>query len=314
MRAFVVPIALPLVLTAPAFAQQSGDSQQQAPGQQVQQQTAVQPGSIPARIRQNPQAAGVTDSRSMPGFFLARAKDTDGNTVLMLVNPDTGEAIPVGIANRQPQQQPQQQQALQQQPQQQQQQLQQAPPQQQALQQQRGPQKTIGHPQTEVVPSLIVFNAGGASLQGGKLVLIGVSPNTIVFADRPTRAAGQDLTAHIIDDWANGSENFANDPPNATVSEYNKEGGNVRDAVVLLKTAKLEGDHLTFDVDVLEGDLTGADGPAALFIDIAGRPLTPMSIARRGAWYASAAAPGVGAAASNGAYAACGRYPYPPCY
>ena len=35
----------------------------------------------------------------------------------------------------------------------------------------------------------------------------------------------------------------------------------------LLKTAKLEGDRITFDVDVLEGELTGGDGPAALFID-----------------------------------------------
>jgi hypothetical protein len=183
-----------------------------------------------------------------------------------------------------------------------------------------GPQKTIGHPQTEVVPSLIVFNAGGASLRGGKLLLTGVSPNTIVFADRPMRAAGHDLTAHIIDDWANGAENFASDPPNATVSGYSKDGGKISDAVVVLKTAKLEGDHLTFDVDVLEGDLTGADGPAAVFIDIIGRPLTPMSVAgverrsaRRGAWYAGAGAVGVGAAAGYGAYAACGRYPYPPC-
>jgi hypothetical protein len=61
----------------------------------------------------------------------------------------------------------------------------------------------------------------------------------------------------------------------------------------VLKTPKLEGDRLTFDVDVLEGDLTGADGPAAVFIDIIGRPLTPMSgagvarrSARRAAWYA----------------------------
>jgi hypothetical protein len=30
---------------------------------------------------------------------------------------------------------------------------------------------------------------------------------------------------------------------------------------------KLEGDRLTFDVDVLEGDLAGGNGPAALFID-----------------------------------------------
>ena len=34
-----------------------------------------------------------------------------------------------------------------------------------------------------------------------------------------------------------------------------------------LKSAKLEGDKLTFDVTVLEGDLAGADGPASVFID-----------------------------------------------
>jgi hypothetical protein len=36
---------------------------------------------------------------------------------------------------------------------------------------------------------------------------------------------------------------------------------------VVLKTAKLESDRLTFDVDVLEGEPAGGDGPAALFID-----------------------------------------------
>ena len=48
---------------------------------------------------------------------------------------------------------------------------------------------------------------------------------------------------------------------------------------MVLKSPKLDGDKLTFDVDVLEGDLNGADGSAAVFIDIIGRPLTPMSFA-----------------------------------
>lgn len=197
-------------------------------------------------------------------------------------------------------------------------------------------QKTIGGTaKPEVVPSLIVLNSQGASLQGNKLVLTGVSSNSIVFADRPVRAAGHDLTSHIIEDWATGSDNFAKDPPNATVSAFSKDGSTIRDAVVVLKTPKLEGDRLTFDVDVLEGNLTGADGAAATFIDIIGRPLTPLSyagVARRsayrGAYYAGAAA--VGAAAVYGAAAygagaygypapyygrpACGYYPYPPCY
>ena len=159
-------------------------------------------------------------------------------------------------------------------------------------------QKTIGAvTKPEVVPSLIVLNSQGVSLQGNKLVLTGVALNSIVFADRPVRAAGHDLTSHIIDDWATGSDNFAKDPPNATVSAFSKDGSSIRDAVVVLKTPKLEGDRLTFEVDVLEGSLTGADGPASIFIDIIGRPLTPFSyagVARRtayrGAYYAGAAA------------------------
>jgi hypothetical protein len=185
-------------------------------------------------------------------------------------------------------------------------------------------QKTIGQAKkTEVVPSLIVFNSRGASLQGDKLVLSGIMPTSIVFADRPVRAAGHDTTVHIVEDWNKGSDNFAKDPPNATVSAFTKDGSGVKDAVVVLKSPKLEGDKLTFDVDVLEGDLNGADGSAAVFIDIIGRPLTPMSFAGvgrrtayRGAVYAGAAA-AAGATAAAAAYyrpPACGYYPYPPCY
>jgi hypothetical protein len=192
-------------------------------------------------------------------------------------------------------------------------------------------QKTIGGQTPQVVPSLFVLNSRGATLQGGKLTLVGVSPNSIVFADRPVRAAGHDLTANIVDLWSPSNQNpesFAKDPPNATVSVFQKDGSGVRDAVVVLKSPKTEGDRLIFDVDVLEGDLTGGDGPASIFIDIIGRPLTPFSyagVARRtayrGAMYAGAAA--AGAAAAYGAAAAaapyyyrppCGYYPYPPCY
>ena len=131
-------------------------------------------------------------------------------------------------------------------------------------------QKTIGQAKPEIVPSLIVLNARGASLQGGKLTLTGVAPNSIVFADRPVRAAGHSLTSDLLQEWSPGNDNaesFTKDPPNATVSVLSADGSKIRDAVVVLKTAKLEGDRLTFDVDVLEGDLSGGDGPAALFID-----------------------------------------------
>ena len=107
------------------------------------------------------------------------------------------------------------------------------------------------------MPSLIVMNARGASLQGGQLTLTGVAPNSIVFADRPVRAAGHSLTTHLLEEWSpsnDSDESFTKDPPNATVSVFSTDGSKIRDAVVVLKTAKLEGDRLTFDVDVLEGE------------------------------------------------------------
>jgi hypothetical protein len=192
------------------------------------------------------------------------------------------------------------------------------------------PLKQIGAPsahKSEVVPSLIVMNSRGATLQGDTLTLTGVTPNSIVFADRPVRAAGHVLTSHLIADWGvstPGNESFAKDPPNATVSVFNKDGATVKDAVVVLKNPKLEGDKLTFNVQVLEGDLTGGDGAASIFIDIFG---VWRRAAYRGAYYAGAAA-AVGAAAAYAApYAApyaypyappyrpaCGYYPLPPCY
>jgi hypothetical protein len=131
-------------------------------------------------------------------------------------------------------------------------------------------QKTIGQTGPDIIPSLIVMNARGANLQGGKLTLTGVASNTIVFADRPVRAAGHTMTKHLMEEWApnnQSEESFTKNPPNATVSVFTTDGSKIRDAVVTLKTAKLEGDKLTFDVDLLEGDLNSGDGPAALFID-----------------------------------------------
>lgn len=198
-------------------------------------------------------------------------------------------------------------------------------------------QKTIGQAKPDIVPSLIVMNSRGATLQGGKLVLTGMATNSIIFADRPVRSAGHALTTHLLEEWASGSDSFAKDPPNATVSAFSKDGATIKDAVVVLKSPKLEGDKLTFDVDVLEGDLAGADGPASIFIDIIGLPRTPLSFAGaarrtayRGAWYGAAAAgaavAGAAAVGAAAAYAApyhpyyypprpvCGYYPYPPCY
>ncbi len=178
--------------------------------------------------------------------------------------------------------------------------------------------ETIGQARPEVVPSLIVMNARGATLADGKLTLQGIADNSIVFADRPVRAAGHALTTTLLDEWnPSYPDSFHADPPNATVSVYGAEEKDIYDAVVVLKNPTMTNGDLVFDVDVLEGAIAGAAGPAAVFIDIIGRPLTPLSFAGvarrtayRGAWYAGAA----DAAAVDAARPLCGLPPYPPCY
>jgi len=128
-------------------------------------------------------------------------------------------------------------------------------------------QKTIGATKSQMVPSLAVLNSAGAKLENGKLTMSGITASSIVFADRPVRSAGHVLTSEFIKQWGEGTDSFAKDPPNATISVLSGRGDSVADAVVVLKAPKLEGGNLTFEVAVLEGDLVGADGPASLFID-----------------------------------------------
>lgn len=127
-------------------------------------------------------------------------------------------------------------------------------------------QKTIGVPQArKQSEALIVLNAHGARLAGPSLTLDGVAQSAVLFASRPARMAGHLPTTDLVELWNTGS--FAKDPPNATVSAFNKDGSKVTDAVVVLRNPRFAGERLTFDVAVLEGNLGDADGPASVFID-----------------------------------------------
>jgi hypothetical protein len=193
-------------------------------------------------------------------------------------------------------------------------------------------QKHIGG-KPQMIPSLAVLNSNGATLKEGKLTMSGVTTNSIIFADRPWRSAGHVLTSEFIKQWDQGNDSFAKDPPNATISVFSSDGKSIEDAVVVLKSPKLDGETLTFHVSVLEGEIKGADGPASLFIDwFAARGPRGGFVAGGGAWHAPvwhggwyahpvgafAAGAAVGAAAAS-AYRpyypppACGYYPYPPC-
>ncbi len=148
------------------------------------------------------------------------------------------------------------------------------------------------HPDDEALASvstadevelLFVQSSSGTRIDGDRLHLSGIGATTLAFSDRPARVAGHVPTAEFVDSWDKGDDNFASDPPNAVLSTF--LGDEVNDVVVVLRDPQVADGSLSYQVEVTDGELPVGDGPSSLFIDMIGRPLTPMSIAgvrRRG--------------------------------
>jgi hypothetical protein len=146
---------------------------------------------------------------------------------------------------------------------------------------------------------LFVQSASTVELGDGNktLTLKGLSPTTLFFSDRPVRIAGHYRTEEYLDFWKKGPDSFLKDPPNATLSVFQKGKEEMSDVVLTLRNPRVSGNEITYDVTVISGTLPKGGGPASLFIDIIGLPFTPLSfagVARRTAYrtavYGSAAA------------------------
>jgi hypothetical protein len=126
---------------------------------------------------------------------------------------------------------------------------------------------------------LFVQSAKGMTFDkaASKVTLTGVSPATVFFSDRPDRIAGNMTTAAFIPFWSKGKDNFASNPPNADISVL--EGNQLKQVVVVLQDPVLQGDSLTYTVKILQGDMPDKGANVSVFIDIIGRPWTPMSYA-----------------------------------
>jgi len=110
-----------------------------------------------------------------------------------------------------------------------------------------------------------------------KLTLENVSPVTVFFTDRPERIAGNMKTAAFVPFWSEGKHSLESDPPNADISIV--DGKTLKQTVVELQDPALDGNTLTYTVKILQGDMPVAGTDVAVFIDIIGRPLTPLSFA-----------------------------------
>jgi hypothetical protein len=136
---------------------------------------------------------------------------------------------------------------------------------------------------TKEIEALYVQSARGMAYGDGMLTLQGVAPTTIMFSDRPDRITGHIPSEEFFDSWGEGDNSFADDPPNAVLSILSED--EVNDVVVVLSDPALDGDKWSYSVDILDGEMPASGGASSLFIDMIGRPLTPVSVAgvhRRG--------------------------------
>src|SRR5664279_1473420 len=133
--------------------------------------------------------------------------------------------------------------------------------------------------EAKVVDYLLVQTAKGLAFdkETNMLSLVGVSPITLFFADRPQRVAGNMTTSAFVPFWSQGTDSFAKDPPNADISIV--EGDLMRQVVVELHDPILNGDVLHYRVKTLQGEIPEKGTDVSVFIDIIGMPWTPVSYA-----------------------------------
>jgi hypothetical protein len=128
--------------------------------------------------------------------------------------------------------------------------------------------------------ALFVQSARRVVSAGNALTLHELAPSTLMFSDRPNRIVGHLTTKQFVEGWGHGENSFFEDPPNAVLSFLPAGEDDIppEDVVVTLTNPRCEWDTLTYDVDVLEGELPATTGPCSLFIDPVGRPLSPVSV------------------------------------
>jgi hypothetical protein len=115
------------------------------------------------------------------------------------------------------------------------------------------------------------------SYDDGVVTLHGLTPTALMFSDRPDRVTGHIPSKEFVASWDQGEDSFASNPPNAVLSIFQPD--EVHDVVVVLTEPELNGSDLSYQVEILDGEMPVTGGECALFIDVIGRPLSPVSVA-----------------------------------
>jgi len=120
--------------------------------------------------------------------------------------------------------------------------------------------------ETDAPKFLYTMSAKSGTFENGRLTLNDV-PLVVYFADRPARISGQLSIQVFAQGWDSGTDNFRDDPPNATLSILSKDGDKnivveLSDPNVMVKEGKI-----SFKVKVLDGELPASFEHSTLFID-----------------------------------------------
>ena len=116
------------------------------------------------------------------------------------------------------------------------------------------------------VQLMFVQSAESVKADDKTLRLVNVSPQTIYFSDRPKRVAGHVTMPAYLEEWtaAAGPNNFAKDPPNATLSVY--EPGQRANALTVIVISQPVARAAVWAPDSMAsasaaGGLAGAEDP-----------------------------------------------------
>jgi hypothetical protein len=99
LKKVLAPTAIAIALATPAFAAtttNNNGSSSATPGASSNQSQGGEQATAPAiaqKLHNGLAQAGFTDIHVMPQSFLVRAKDQDGNPVMMIINPDSMTAV-----------------------------------------------------------------------------------------------------------------------------------------------------------------------------------------------------------------------------
>lgn len=116
---------------------------------------------------------------------------------------------------------------------------------------------------------MFVQTAEDFKADGKTLRLVNVGQQTLYFSDRPVRIAWHLTMPAYLDEWKAGAgpDDFASDPPNATLSVYEPGGQENKMVVIEIRHPVIEGKDMVYTYKLIEGTMPKSGGATALFID-----------------------------------------------